>query len=61
MPKSLCLASLGVSALVLVLFLLDLVSGFPFGRAGGVLVNIIFLALAGGLGTYSWLTFKEQK
>lgn len=42
MEKWLCFGSMGVAGLLVLLFLLDLVAGFPFGRASA-LVDIVGL------------------
>jgi hypothetical protein len=59
MPKALCVVSLVVSALVLVLFLLNLVASFPFGGAGGMIGNGGMILGAGIIGAFSVLTFRE--
>lgn len=61
MPKVLCITSLAISGLLAVLFLVDLASGFPFGKAGGILVNLTFIASAAGLGAHSYFTLREQR
>ncbi|NBO90880.1 MAG: hypothetical protein EBV06_00965 [Planctomycetia bacterium] len=45
MEKWLCFGSMGVAGLLAVLFVLDLVAGFPFGRAS-VMVDIVGLLAA---------------
>lgn len=50
MEKWLCFGSMGVAGLLVLLFLLDLVAGFPFGRAS-TMVDIVGL-LAGGVVLY---------
>jgi hypothetical protein len=42
MEKWLCFGSMGVAGLLVLLFVLDLVAGFPFGRAS-VMVDIVGL------------------
>ena len=59
MPKVLCLVSLIISALVLVLFLLNLIAGLPFGGAGGLVGNLGMIIGAGIIGGFSVLTFLE--
>ena len=59
MPKMLCIMSLVTSALVLLLFLLDLIVGFPFGGAGGILGHLGMIFGAAVIGTFSVLTFIE--
>lgn len=50
MEKGLCYGALGVSALVFLLFLLDLLVKFPFGRA--VAAADIIAILASGIVAY---------
>ena len=63
MPQILCMTSLVISALVLLLFSLDLASGFPFGgtKVGGLLghLGIIFGAVV--VGAFSLMTILENK
>ncbi|MCL2709569.1 MAG: hypothetical protein FWE95_01710 [Planctomycetaceae bacterium] len=59
MPKILCIVSLIVSALVLLLFLLNLIAGFPFGGAGGLVGNLGMVIGAAIIGTFSFLTMQE--
>jgi hypothetical protein len=67
MPKVFCLIGLGVSALILVIFLADLLFGLlgmknlaPFYMAS-MLMDIIFIVSALGMAFLSWQTFREQK
>jgi len=67
MPKVFCLIGLGVSALILVIFLADLLFGLlgmknlaPFYMAS-MLMDIFFIVSAGGMAFLSWQTFREQK
>lgn len=59
MPKVLCLFSLVVSALLLLLFLVDLVVAVPFGRS--MILDAGFIIAAGVLAALSYLTYKEQR
>ena len=59
MPKTLCIISLVVSALVLLLFTLDLIAGFPFGRAGGLVGSLGMIFGAAVVGVFSYLTIPE--
>ena len=66
MPKGLCITALVISALVLVLFLSDLVLSFaglttiaPF-KGASALIDIVFAVCAGIVAFLSWQTFKEQ-
>jgi len=61
MPKILCIVSLVVSALVFLLFALDLIVGFPFGGAGGLIGHIGMMFGAAVVGTFSYLTIPECK
>jgi hypothetical protein len=46
MEKWLCFGSMGVAGLLVLLFLLDLVAGIPFGQAS-IMVDIVGLLAAG--------------
>ena len=59
MPKALCMTGMVISALILVLFLLDLAIGIPFRKAS-MMMDVLFLLCASGLGYLSWITFREQ-
>ncbi len=53
MEKYMCYGALGVAGLMLVIFLVDLVGGFPFGGVSdGFLFADIFGLLAAGLVGY---------
>ena len=59
MPKILSIFGMAASAILLVIFGLDLAMGVPFdGRSG--MMDIGFLVCAGVLGYLSWDTFREQ-
>jgi uncharacterized membrane protein YjjP (DUF1212 family) len=59
MPKGLCVLGMIVAALIVLLFVLDLVSGFPFSGASRV-ADAAFIAFAAILGYLSWSTYAEQ-
>ena len=59
MPKVLCVVSLIVSALVFLLFTLDLIAGIPFGGVGGLLGHLGMMFGAAVVGTFSVLTVPE--
>jgi hypothetical protein len=59
MPKALCLTGMVISIVVFLLFLLDLILGFPF-QGASMLLDIIFVICSGTLGFISWTTFREQ-
>ncbi len=59
MSKALCILGIAISALVLIVFGLDLAMGTPFNRASKVM-DIGFVVCAITLGYLSWSTFREQ-
>ena len=59
MPKALCVISLVISALVLLLFLIDLIAKVPFGGAGGLWGHLGMMVGAAIVGTFSVLTYPE--
>lgn len=59
MDKILCFASLGVAILMCLLFLLDLVAGFPFGGGPFVTVDILGV-LASGIVIYLALNVMKD-
>ena len=61
MPIILCVVSLIISALVLLLFLLDMITGIPFGGAGGLMGHLGMIAGAAIIATFSVLTFLENR
>lgn len=61
MPKILCIISLVISSLILLIFLLNLIVGIPFGSAGGILMDIGMIIGSGIIVTFSVLTFLENK
>lgn len=60
MEKGLCWASMGISGLLLVLFLLDVILGIPFGGLSKVVDILGILACAIILYT-SWDAFKDYR
>ncbi|MSQ93764.1 MAG: hypothetical protein EXR98_04320 [Gemmataceae bacterium] len=58
MEKWLCWGSLGVSGILLLLFLLDMLVSFPFSGMGWT-VNIIGILAAGLVGWLAWESFTE--
>ena len=62
MPKALCIGGMVVSILLLLLFGLDLVTGFPFGVAEqtNYVMHIGFVICSLILGYLSWTTLREQ-
>ena len=59
MPKMLCIISLILSAIVFLLFTLDLILGMPFGGSGGLLGHIGMMFGAAMVAVFSVLTFPE--
>jgi hypothetical protein len=62
MPKVLCISGLSIAAVLLVLFLWDLVCPVwlaPFKKAS-LMMDTTFILSSIGLGYISWLTWKEQ-
>lgn len=61
MEKGLCYGALGVAALMLVVFLLDLVAGFPFGGSPFMLLDILGIISAGVIGYLAFNASKDLK
>lgn len=59
MPKVLCMSGMVIAILILVLFLLDLTVKIPFERIS-LMMDIVFVLCAAGLGYLSWSTLREQ-
>ena len=59
MPKVLCIVSLVVSALVFLLFLLDMIVAVPFGGVGGLMGHLGMIIGAAVVGAFSVFTFLE--
>lgn len=67
MPKALCLISLVASILIVVLFLLDAVTGMlgmtdlaPM-KSANMTMDIVFVVMAGAMSYLSWSTYREQR
>lgn len=60
MPKVLCISGMAIAGVIFILFVLDLFTAMPFGKAGGMLMDIFFLLCAAGLAFLSWSAFREQ-
>lgn len=58
MEKWLCWGSLGVAGLLTLLFLLDIIIGFPFGGIG-IVIDIIGIVACGLTGYLAWESFRE--
>jgi hypothetical protein len=61
MPKVLTITGLAVAAIVLVVFALDLIVGWPFDKArpGALLMDLGFIAASLMLAYMSWSAFRE--
>lgn len=60
MEKWLCWGSLGVSGILLLLFLLDMILGFPFGGIDWI-VNIIGIIACSLVGYLAFESFKDLR
>ena len=60
MTKFLCLFSTSISAILALLFLLDLLAGIPFKKAN-TLLDIVFIVCMLGVAALSVLCFMKQK
>ena len=60
MSKILCIVSLALSCLLLLIFLMDLAVGFPFGKAS-MIMDLGFIVAAGILAVFSFLTMRETR
>jgi hypothetical protein len=61
MEKWLCLGALGVAGLLLLLFLLDMIVGFPFGGGAFFFADILGLLAAGILGYLGWNAYVDVR
>jgi hypothetical protein len=60
MEKWLCWGSMGVAGLLLLLFLLDLLVGFPFGRMSTV-VNIVAILACAVVLYLGWDAYQDVR
>ncbi|MHC4176371.1 MAG: hypothetical protein ACYSWU_02625 [Planctomycetota bacterium] len=64
MPKALCISGMVIAVLLLLVFGVDLVIGFPFRSSSPLfafkLMDIGFIICSGILGYLSWTTLREQ-
>ena len=58
MPKTLSIFGMAISAVLLILFGLDLAIGFPFDGQSGIM-DIGFIICAATLGYLSWSAFRD--
>lgn len=61
MEKGLCYGALGVAGLMLVVFLLDLVAGFPFGGSPFMILDVLGILAAGAIGYLAFNASKDLK
>ena len=61
MEKYMCYGALGVAGLMLLLFLLDLAAGFPFGGGSFVVADIFGILASGVVGYLGYSAMKELK
>lgn len=61
MEKGLCYGALGVAALMLLIFLLDLFAGFPFGGSPFVVVDVFGVLASGVVGYLAWNASRDLK
>lgn len=61
MPKILCIISLIISSILLLVFLLNVFSGIPFGTAKNMFMDIGMIIGSGIVVAFSVLTFLENR
>jgi hypothetical protein len=62
MDKKLCLGSIGVAGLMLLVFLIDIIMGIPFGGAGAIVgIDVVGILAAGVLLYMSVATYLEVR
>lgn len=64
MEKWMCFAALGAAAVMLLVFVLDLVSGFPFGGSGDnpfIIVDIFGILGSGVVGYLGFNALRDLK
>jgi hypothetical protein len=61
MEKYMCYGALGVAALMFLIFLLDLVAGFPFGGSAFMLVDIFGLLASLVVGYLGYNALRDLK
>lgn len=61
MEKALCYGALGVAALMLLLFVLDIATGIPFGSGPFITYDILGLIAAGIIGYLGFSSLKDLK
>ena len=61
MQKWMCLGAMGIAGLALLLCLLDLIVGVPFGGGPYMLADIGGIVAAGVLGYLAWNAYQDVK
>ncbi len=61
MEKYMCYGALGVAGLMLLLFVLDLAAGFPFGGGSFMVADIFGILASGVVGYLGYSAMKELK
>jgi hypothetical protein len=62
MPKALTIMGMLIAFLIILVFVLDLVIGMPFGAAKASMVMHIGMIIGGGVLAYvSWAAYREQQ
>ena len=61
MDKKLCIGALAVAGVMLLLFLLDLIVGFPFGGGAFVAIDVIGVLAAGILGYLAFSALRDVR
>jgi len=60
--KALCIAALFISGVVTLLFLIDLIAGFPFQRAGGNVAFDVLFVMGGAFVLWQGIdTYRELR
>ena len=59
MAKTLCIIGMALSALVFLVFLLDISFAIPFLRYS-IMMDVVFLAVSALLAWMSWNVYREQ-
>ncbi len=60
MPKALCILAMIISLILMIIFGLDMATGFPFGKAS-MSMDVGFLVSAAILGYLSFASLREQR
>lgn len=61
MDKKMCIGALAVAGVMLVLFLVDLIAGFPFGGGGFVAIDVIGILASGVLAYLAFSALRELR